>query len=503
MTVSLVEDHKLEVLSKLKDYLDAHKSKFKEIKKKSNHGDLIYKLISILSKNPFANYSEISEKLNISYDELKDLNSIIRDVDFFQKLIINNGTGTKYWKNMIIPLINSRSISNFLEKKYSFPFRVGLYPGISCMYECTFCGRNYNAKYKRNALDVGIETYKKLIDEAPNDDKNRFYISGGLEPLTNPKLGEIISHLKKKNFNSSMYTNGYMLTKTFLNKNPEIFDLDSLRISFYGIDSEQYFKVTKKIKSFEIVTKNIEDYLNLKFNYNSKTMFGLNFVILTGREKDVIKLTKLMENINKKLNLKKTNNFDFLTLREDFSIFGERMNINQRETLSESIKEIENLISTSKYLSNLFVDYGFALEPLKNGILSEKFENIFVNTKDLEDFGVPQASVSVDLYGDVYLYREAAFLDRPGAKRYILGNLIKDGSMENVIKNFINKKKEINVLETDRDYLDTWDHITIKLSQQIKKNNELGFSIAESAINMEKINNILNYKHQVHFAGKS
>ena len=34
MTVSLVEDHKLEVLSKLKDYLDAHKSKFKEIKKK-------------------------------------------------------------------------------------------------------------------------------------------------------------------------------------------------------------------------------------------------------------------------------------------------------------------------------------------------------------------------------------------------------------------------------------------------------------------------------------
>ena len=73
---------------------------------------------------------------------------------------------------------------------------------------------------------------------------------------------------------------------------------------------------------------------------------------------------------------------------------------------------------------------------------------------------MPQASVSVDLYGDVYLYREAAFLDRPGARRYILGNLINEGSMENVIKNFINKKKEINILETDRDYLDTWDHIT-------------------------------------------
>ena len=71
-------------------------------------------------------------------------------------------------------------------------------------------------------------------------------------------------------------------------------------------------------------------------------------------------------------------------------------------------------------------------------------------------------------------------------RRYILGNLINEGSMENVIKNFINKKKEINILETDRDYLDTWDHITIKLSRQLKKNNELGFPITESAINMEK-----------------
>ena len=43
-----------------------------------------------------------------------------------------------------------------------------------------------------------------------------------------------------------MYTNGYMLTPKYLEKNPEIFNLDSLRISFYGIDEAQYFDVTKK-----------------------------------------------------------------------------------------------------------------------------------------------------------------------------------------------------------------------------------------------------------------
>jgi dTDP-4-amino-4,6-dideoxy-D-glucose ammonia-lyase len=498
-----VADHKQEILNKLNVYLNSNKSKFKQKSKKNNYGDLIFNLISVLSNNPLLNYYEIAKILNISLDELKDLNSIVREVDFFQKLIIHNGLGTKYWKNMIIPLINSKSIFNFLDKKYLFPFRVGLYPGVSCMFECTFCGRNYNAKYQRNALEKGIETFKKLIDEAPNNDRNRFYISGGLEPLTNPKLGQIINHLKEKNFNSAMYTNGYMLTQKYFDKNPEIFDLDSLRISFYGIDSEQYFKVTRKNRAFEIVTDNIETYLKKKFIKKSKTSFGLNFVILKGREKDLVELSKLLIDINKKLNFQNLNNFNFLTLREDFSIYGERMNLKQRTVLSKSIKEFEELISNSGYLNDLFVDYGFALEPLRNGILTEKFENIFVSVKDLEDFGVPQASVSVDLYGDVYLYREAAFLDRPGAKRYIIGNLIKEGSMENVVKNFMNKKKDIKILDSDRDYLDTWDHITIKLSQQLKKNREMGFPINKSAINIDTINKLLNYRHQVHFAEKS
>ena len=81
------------------------------------------------------------------------------------------------------------------------------------------------------------------------------------------------------------------------------------------------------------------------------------------------------------------------------------MSVRQREILSESIKEIEYLISNSKYLSDLFVDYGFALEPLKKGILTEKFENIFVDTQDLEDFGVPQAVYQL-IFMEMFIYIE-------------------------------------------------------------------------------------------------
>ena len=242
-----VKDLKNEIFNKIDEYLLKTINK-NNIKKKSNFKEIIFNIILILSKNPLTEYSEIVKKFKITVEELKEFNLIIREIDFFQQIIINNGIGTKYWKNMIIPLINSKSIKNFLNKEYSFPFRVGIYPGISCMYECSFCGRNYDAKYERSSLDKGIEIYQSLIDEAPENDKNRFYISGGLEPLTNPKLNKIISHLKDKKFNSSMYTNGYMLTPKYLEKNPEIFNLDSLRISFYGIDEAQYFDVTKKKK---------------------------------------------------------------------------------------------------------------------------------------------------------------------------------------------------------------------------------------------------------------
>ena len=86
------------------------------------------------------------------------------------------------------------------------------------MFKCTFCGRNYDAVYDRSKLDSGMEMFKNLIEEAPKNDDHRFYVAGGLEPLTNPRIGEIIKYLRDNGFKSSMYTNAYMLTEKYLKK---------------------------------------------------------------------------------------------------------------------------------------------------------------------------------------------------------------------------------------------------------------------------------------------
>jgi dTDP-4-amino-4,6-dideoxy-D-glucose ammonia-lyase len=475
-------------------------NKIANLDKKFNCIEKIIKIVFLFSRKPLITYREICVILKINKNDLIILNNIIKNIDLFQKIIIKKGIGTKYWTNTIIPLYNSKSVQKFLNKKYSFPYRVGLFPGLSCMFKCSFCGRNYDAAYKKDSLSLGMEIFFKLIEESPTNDPSRFFISGGLEPLTNPDLSKLIIKLKEKKFNASMYTNGYMLTKKYLEKNDFIFNLDSLRISYYGINPENTFKVTKKKQAFEIVNENIINYLIQKEIRNSKTSFGINYVILKNQNSDVIDLLNIFSDINKKINNNK-NNFNFLTLREDFRILGERMTLNERDSLHITFKKINEYIKQDKILSNLFIDYGFALEPIRNGYIGNKLEDNFASKEDLGILGVPQARVVVDLLGDVYLFGEAGFLERPGAKKYIIGNLIKQGSMKDVITNFINlRNNNIEILESDRDFLDAWDHITIKFANQQKDNLEFGIFDKDSAINIDSINSLIKSNYQVHYS---
>ena len=129
---------------------------------------IIYKM----GNNPLITQKELLKKLNskletnLTLDEFKHVNHQIRESQIAQDMIVNYGLGKKYWKNTIIPISNSGSIKNTLEKKVNYQFRVGIYPGLSCMFECVFCGRNYKAKYERSSLDDGIEKYAIKLEQS-------------------------------------------------------------------------------------------------------------------------------------------------------------------------------------------------------------------------------------------------------------------------------------------------------------------------------------------------
>ena len=201
-----------------------------------------------------------------------------------------------------------------------------------------------------------------------------------MEPLTNPNIGDLIGELREAGFKSSMYTNAYMLTETFL-KNEELFNLDYLRISIYGTNDNDYVQTTRHLKGFNQVFSNIPKYLKLKNIKNSKTKFGINYIILKKYTQKLQELIDKIVEINKEVGAGK-NNFDFLTLREDFSIHSDRYSYDDKIKLSEILKSVDKQTKTEKYLKDLYIDYGFALDGLKKGYTKNSLADSFVSEEE-------------------------------------------------------------------------------------------------------------------------
>ena len=270
-------------------------------------------IIHRLSEMPWTTQRELSRETSMTVSELMTLNSYIRESEELQHIILHQGLGRKYW-NTMIPYVKSGKIDKVINYEYDFPLRLALFPGMSCMYYCGFCGRNQSAAYEpKEVMKSGAERYKDIISNLPKN--STISISGGLEPLTNFKLGEIITHAKSLGHRVPLITNAHMLTPTYLKKQPGIWDLDSLRVSLYGVDEESTYFVTRHKKAYKLVKDNIIKFLQERNRKKSNVKVGLNYIIIPEIIDTILPLLDYINDINKQVD---GQGIDFLTIREDF-----------------------------------------------------------------------------------------------------------------------------------------------------------------------------------------
>ena len=335
---------------------------------------------------------------------------------------------TPYWKTLL-PIIESGAIKASIDGVYKYPYRINLYPGTSCMFKCVFCGRNYSAVVK-NSKNI----FKQIIDQDNGEDPNRINISGGLEPLTSPYINDICKELYNKKYTPRMITNGFLLNDKILSKNPYINSLDHLRISLYGLDNEEYVTTTKHKKGWQVVKENLTNY-NKR---DDKTKLFLNYVLLP----------KHFENLHSIINyIQDIGGIENLSLREDFSF---QYEINDRNKLKDSLLLFDEKMKSMA----ISIDYGYALQELING---KDATLMRVTYKELRYKQSPQVKICVDPNGNIYSYLEAGFVDRPGADRHILGNVV-NSSIEQELK----KQVEIKPEPGDIQYLDAYNHLIEK-----------------------------------------
>ncbi len=194
--------------------LDEIKKFNKDFVNSSNFFELISQIIYLFANNPWLKQREIKSALDIDISTLRILNKIIRESEYLQNLITKSGTAKKYWQS-ISPFC--AQLESALKNEFKYPMRIALYPGVSCQYYCGFCGRNQAEKYPSNAIENGNKIFNKILSEL--DPKNTaISISGGLEPLTNPGIGDIIEFASDHGLRVPLITNGHGLTENFVKK---------------------------------------------------------------------------------------------------------------------------------------------------------------------------------------------------------------------------------------------------------------------------------------------
>ena len=89
---------------------------------------------------------------------------------------------------------------------------------------------------------------------------------------------------------------------------------------------------------------------------------------------------------------------------------------------------------------------------------------------------------SVDLYGDVFLYREAGFLNRNGNEKFIIGRIDNKTSFRQVIENFLNNSDGIKSETNDIRFMDPFDHVMTSLINQAEDDKNFGIPFEEGPV---------------------
>lgn len=144
------------------------------------------------------------------------------------------------------------------------PFALHIFPSNRCNLKCGYCIHSLPSEkaakmgFVKNIL--AVELFKKCIDDACGfpDKFKVMIIAGWGEPLTHPRIAEMVEYAKNKNIAEriEIVSNGILLNHELSKKLIDA-GLDRIRISLQGIDTIRASEVAGIGIDFEALVDNI------------------------------------------------------------------------------------------------------------------------------------------------------------------------------------------------------------------------------------------------------
>nr|AKG06388.1 Fe-S oxidoreductase DesI [Salinispora mooreana] len=415
-------------------------------------------LAHIYGTTPFTQLEQARHELGMDRAGFERLLELFSRIPALRDAVVNGPSG-RYWTNTVLGLEKVGVFDAVLNRKQIFPHLVGLYPGPTCMFRCHFCVRVTGARYQASALARGNDMFASVIDEVPINNRDAMYVSGGLEPLTNPGLGALVRKAAGRGFRIVLYTNSFALNEQKLKSEQGLWDLHAVRTSLYGLTDEEYQATTGKKGSFSRVRANLARFQQLRAEREAPIRLGLSYIVLPGRARRLSALVDFIAELNEAAPDRPV---DYINLREDYSGRPDgKLSPDERAELQDELNQFRE--KAAERTPALHIDYGYALHSLMRGA---DVQLVRIRPETMRPSAHPQVSVQVDLLGDVYLYREAAFPGLAGADRYRIGTVGPGGTLAQVVDRFVSGGVAVHPQEGDEYFLDGFDQaVTARLNQ--------------------------------------
>ncbi|MEZ3182551.1 dTDP-4-amino-4,6-dideoxy-D-glucose ammonia-lyase [Streptomyces pimonensis] len=433
----------------------------------SRVGPHLVSLCRHYGQHPFTPLEDVRRELRLDSAAFGRLLDLFRRLPALREAVVTGPSG-KYWANTLLPLERAGALDAVLDGKPRYPHILGLYPGPTCMFRCHFCVRVTGARYEASALEEGNARLASVIDEMPTGNPYALYVSGGLEPLTNPGLGELVARAARRGFRMTLYTNSYALTDATLRRQPGLWEFHAIRTSLYGLDDAEYETTTGKKQAFQRVRANLLHFQRRRAAERMPVRLGLNYIVLPGRAHRLLDLLDFVAELDAAAPGRP---LDFLNLREDYSGRPDgRIAPAERAELRDALAAFE--AKAAEVTPALEVDYGYALHALKSGLDAE-LPRIRPETMRLGAH--PQVAAQIDLLGDVYLYREAGFPGLAGAERYVAGRVGPDTSLRQVVEGFVTRGEQVVPVAGDEYFMDGFDQVIAARLNQMEADIAAGW----------------------------
>ncbi len=171
----------------------------------------------------------------------------------------NQGHYLKYLKNRV-----QWHLYPNIKRVADFPIHMDIETTAKCNLSCPMCPRRYLADDRYNSFGhMGMDLFKKLVDECADNKIYSIRLSWRGEVLVNPNLADYVHYAKvvKKIPNVSFLTNGSLLKGEVAKKLIE-HGLDYISVSIDGLD-EAYNRIRKPL-IFEKIYNNVKEFQELK-----------------------------------------------------------------------------------------------------------------------------------------------------------------------------------------------------------------------------------------------